>query len=1100
MVNHTHSTDAQILIVEDELILAEDVRGNLIGLGYSVPYIAVSGEDAVRKTGEIQPDLVLMDIKLHGEIDGIEAAEQIQARFNIPVIYITALSDGATLQRVKASEPFGYIVKPVETRELHIAVEMALYRHRLETKLRESEWKSRAILDHTYEFIGLMTPDGVLIETNRAALDFYGLAESDVIGKLFWETPWWAHSAELREKLRDATKRASAGESVRFEAYHPAPDGQTHYVDFSIKPAMNDAGEVIFLISEGSNVTDHKQVERALRESEERYRTIFETAGVSIWEEDFSAVKAACDELRAQGVTDICRYLHEHPEFVHRVAQMIKIVDVNEMTVKMFGASSKADLLGSLDRIFVPETLDIFREEILAIAEGRTYFEGETVNHTLDGRRLNVLLTMRIPAEAEKLDRVLLSFMDITERKQAEDLIRAQRDLALQLGAAVGLDSTLRLCVEAAIHNTGMDAGGVYLINQASGDLDMVFSTGLSPDFVAVASHFDVDTPNTSLVMAGQPIYVNYRELNVPMDDVKRREGLRAVAILPIQHEGRVIACLNIASRSLDEVPTAARDTLEMIAAQIGSFVARALAQEALSESEKRFRNLFDNAAFGIVICRLIRDEAGKGIDFEHLQVNAATQRHTGFQPQQIVGSRAAEMTSVEEFARPIQVCDQVVATGKPDGYEQYFAIYDRTLDVGAFHIAGDLFALTFVDITERKRIEKQLRQHERLAAVGQLAAGIAHDFRNLLTTIILYTNMALRKPNISPDLANNLGTIIGESKKAADLVQQILDFSSRAMIQVCPLDLESFIGEVTDILRRMIPENIHLSLQTVSEPRAALYIVEADPTRIQQVLMNLATNARDAMPEGGELCFELSRIQLESDDELPVVGMPLPSSPLAGGVEGGQWVCLAVSDTGTGMTEKVRAHVFEPFFTTKEVGKGTGLGLAQVYGIVRQHEGYITVETEVGQGTTFRIYLPSAEVDAKIVAEQVPTTPRGRGETILLVEDNEKLRKAGQDILESLGYRVLVATNGLEALKVYRVQDGMDLIVTDIVMPGMGGKELVQELMWTDANLKAIGVTGYAVEDVTTELRDVGFLDVIHKPFDMDTLARVVRRALDVD
>jgi len=340
-------------------------------------------------------------------------------------------------------------------------------------------------------------------------------------------------------------------------------------------------------------------------------------------------------------------------------------------------------------------------------------------------------------------------------------------------------------------------------------------------------------------------------------------------------------------------------------------------------------------------------------------------------------------------------------------------------------------------------------------------------------------------------------------------------------MIQLRPLDLESFVKEVTgDILRRTIPENIRLTIETGPEQHTALYVVEADPTSIQQVLMNLATNARDAMPEGGELRFELSRIQLTPDDEPPVVNMPLPSSPLvgempslssspsgeisplssppAGGIEGGQWVCLSVSDTGTGMTEEVRAHLFEPFFTTKEVGKGTGLGLAQVYGIVRQHDGYTGVESEVGKGTTFRIYLPAAGVEAETVGERVSATPRGRGETILLVEDDEQLREAGQDILESLGYRVLVAVNGREALQVYQAEEGIDLIITDIVMPEMGGKELVEELMRADANLKAIGVTGYTVDDVIAELGEAGFLEVIRKPFDIETLARVIRRALD--
>jgi CheY-like chemotaxis protein len=260
-------------------------------------------------------------------------------------------------------------------------------------------------------------------------------------------------------------------------------------------------------------------------------------------------------------------------------------------------------------------------------------------------------------------------------------------------------------------------------------------------------------------------------------------------------------------------------------------------------------------------------------------------------------------------------------------------------------------------------------------------------------------------------------------------------------------------------------------------------------------VLTNLATNARDAMPHGGDLRFELSRVVVAAGEESPVAEMPAPPSSHP---QAGEWVCLAVSDTGTGMTEKVRAHVFEPFFTTKEVGKGTGLGLAQVYGIVRQHEGHIRVESEPGRGTTFLIYLPALEERVKeIEAEEPSPPPQGQGETLLLVEDNEYLREAGQSILESLGYRVLTATNGREALAVYEAEGGADLVITDMVMPEMGGKELVRELTRSDPNLKAVGLTGYAVEGVADELREAGFLDVIHKPFDVEKLARVVQRAL---
>jgi PAS domain S-box-containing protein len=400
-------------------------------------------------------------------------------------------------------------------------------------------------------------------------------------------------------------------------------------------------------------------------------------------------------------------------------------------------------------------------------------------------------------------------------------------------------------------------------------------------------------------------------------------------------------------------------------------------------------------------------------------------------------------------------------------------------------------------DITERKRLERQMRQQEQLAVIGQLAGGIAHDFNNLLTSIILYAQMLLGKPHLPPDLAPSLETILSESHRAAQLVRQVLDFSRRSMMETVTVDLTSLVEEAVAILRRTLPENIHLLLEVGRDE----YTVNVDPTRVHQVVMNLATNARDAMPEGGELRIGLSRVEVRAEGVLLGGEVPPEARPPVAGMSAGEWVCLSVLDTGTGMTEEVRSHLFEPFFTTKGPGKGTGLGLAQVHGIVKQHRGYVGVETEMGQGTMFRVYLPVHEAAVEeIMEEEATAVPVGRGETVLLVEDEEKLREAGCEILESLGYRVLAAMDGAEALRLYRSEGGVDLVVTDLVMPEMGGRELMRELRGENPRLKGLAITGYALTEGMEELRGEGLLDVVQKPFDVDTLARIVRRALDAD
>lgn len=509
----------------------------------------------------------------------------------------------------------------------------------------------------------------------------------------------------------------------------------------------------------------------------------------------------------------------------------------------------------------------------------------------------------------------------------------------------------------------------------------------------------------------------------------------------------------------------------------------REKAERALRQSEKKYRLLVEN--IDDLICEV--DAAGR-----MLFANSQYRKALGYSPPELLGSLSVEFLHPDERERSVVTFDRLLDSMEPSRDEWRFRHKSgewRWFECVATPYVkppGDVRVVVIGrDITQRKNMGQRLRQQERLAAVGQLSAGIAHDFRNLLTTIILYANLALRQPDLPSKLVRNLETIIGESQKAADLVQQILDFSSRSMIQVQNVDLQSLTRDVIKVLQHTVPENIRLTL--AAETKAC--VVVADPGRIEQVLMNLALNSRDAMPEGGKLHFELSRIRLGAEDTPPTEEM----SP-------GEWICLTVSDTGTGMTQEVRDHLFEPFFTTKEVGKGTGLGLAQVYGIIRQHGGYIDVETEVGEGTTFYIYLPIREGQQEIEKELGSAMPQGRGETILLVEDDAPLREAAQSILESLGYRMLVAANGQEALAIYGAENRIDLVITDMVMPEMGGKALIQEMKRTAPHLKALGLTGYVVEKVSEDLRAEGFLDVIYKPFEIETLAQAVRDALERD
>jgi PAS domain S-box-containing protein len=512
----------------------------------------------------------------------------------------------------------------------------------------------------------------------------------------------------------------------------------------------------------------------------------------------------------------------------------------------------------------------------------------------------------------------------------------------------------------------------------------------------------------------------------------------------------------------------------------------RKQAEEALRESEEKYRLVSENIP--VTVYSALPDEHST-----NLFLSGRMEELTGYPPERFLQDPKLWTTVVhpDDSARvwekieahrekkcPLDVEYRIVTK---DGDVKW--VRDRATPM--LDENGEILRINgfMEDITERKHLEKQVRLQERLAAVGQLAGGIAHDFNNFLTTIMLYTQILLRKPSLPQDLAPVAETILEESRRAAQLVRRILDFSRRSLIETRPVDLAACVEETADILRCTLPENIQLRLDVGAEE----YTVNADQARIQQVMMNLALNARDAMPRGGELCIGLSLTQVKAGDEPPIAEMT-----------SGEWVCLSVSDTGTGMTEEVQSHLYEPFFTTKGP-RGTGLGLAQVYGVVKRHGGHIGVETQMGRGTTFRIYLASHEATEPVESHKPPSTlPQGRGEIILLVEDENKVREVGREILESLGYRVVIAADGREAMQVYRSAERVDLVLTDLVMPEMGGKELAQELKKIAPRVKVLAITGYTLVEDVEELKQEGVLDVVQKPFEVKTLAKVVRRTLD--
>jgi PAS domain S-box-containing protein len=520
------------------------------------------------------------------------------------------------------------------------------------------------------------------------------------------------------------------------------------------------------------------------------------------------------------------------------------------------------------------------------------------------------------------------------------------------------------------------------------------------------------------------------------------------------------------------------------VAALICSFnAALRSAQEALRRSEVNFRSLVTNAPYGVCRC----SSAGIILD-----VNPALVTMLGYgSGAELMGTNLANLYadsqqwfSLADYFRALQKFDGLVAEWrKKDGSSIILRLSGRAMRGEKKAIFFELFT---EDVTERRALEQQLRQAQKMEAIGRLAGGIAHDFNNLLMVISGYSEFLLERIGPDPALRAPAQEIANAAERATGLTRQLLAFSRKQMLAPKVLDLNGVVTENLKMLTRLIGEDIDL----VMVPGAELGAVKADPGQIEQVIMNLAVNARDAMPHGGKLTIETANVTLDEN----YARFHAPVKP-------GEYVMLAISDTGLGMDNETQSHIFEPFFTTKGP-RGTGLGLSTVYGIVKQSEGYIWVYSEHGKGTSFKVYLPRVSASGEMVALQpaVAASKPGQGdETILLVEDEPNLRRLARQALESQGYSVLDAPDGASAIQVSNSHQGpIHLLLTDVIMPGMNGRELALRISSLRPEARVLYMSGYTENAIGHN----GTLDegitLLQKPFTLPALKAKVREVLD--
>jgi PAS domain S-box-containing protein len=520
---------------------------------------------------------------------------------------------------------------------------------------------------------------------------------------------------------------------------------------------------------------------------------------------------------------------------------------------------------------------------------------------------------------------------------------------------------------------------------------------------------------------------------------------------------------------------------LDSVGAHIALAIDRVRTEEAVRKSESMFRLLFAHTPLPMWVFDTD--------SLQFLRANGAAVKQYGFSEEEFRSMTVREIRPDADQPSFQQHVDEWRRDGSHQGHWRHRKKDGKTFEVDVishkFEYGGRSVRLVVAqDVTERQLLESQLRQAQKMEAVGRLAGGVAHDFNNLLMVIKGHTELLLNSLDPSDHVARKIGQIDRSADRAAALTRQLLAFSRMQVLQPRAISINSIVEEMGKLIPRLIGEDIELVVRTSAD----LGTIRADAGQMEQIIMNLAVNSRDAMPNGGRFIIETSNVELDSyySSAHPIV-------------KPGRYVLLAVSDSGIGMDAETQAHIFEPFFTTKEQGKGTGLGLATVYGVVKQSGGFIWVYSELGKGTTFKIYLPRVDEPATVAASgQTPAQLMRGSETVLLAEDEQDVREVAREFLESAGYTVLEAAGGDAALDLASRHAGkIDLLITDMVMPGISGQDLARKMRGLRNGLSVIYMSGYSEHAASEAAKSDSSAPVLTKPFNRTALLRMIRDVL---
>ena len=761
-----------------------------------------------------------------------------------------------------------------------------------------------------------------------------------------------------------------------------------------------------------------------------------------------------------------------------------RVLWANAAFLRMFGYERSQVIGQLLDNLVVPSDRTPESRWISeALTQGRP-ITLETRRRKKDGSLLDVSVSCAPLRLAGRIQAFYAGYHDISDRRRVETLSSALYRVAEKSSSAHELQQFF-----AGVHSIVDEL--MYARNFYIALYDPVSEMLSFPYFVDEQDSAPVAKKlgkglTDYLIRTGEPLLATPEVLKAMEErgDVSRN-GFRSLDWMgvPLKVGNHTFGALVVQTYS-PNIRYGERDKeiLTFVARQLASAVEIKRNEQALRRSEARYRSLVQSSVYGIY---------RSSLEGRFLDVNPALIAMLGYEspdqvllldPEQDVFAYAEEHRRlVEEFRNSGRLDGIEVKWKRKDGSNITVRISGRA--VSSEDEPADVLEAIAEDVTERRALEEQFRQAQKMEAVGRLAGGVAHDFNNLLMVISGYAEVMLAQLENEHPLTDKARAIQQAADRATTLTRQLLAFSRKQLLELKVVDLNAIVSDMERLLRPLIGENVQLVARL--EPNAGY--TRADAGQLEQVLMNLVVNAKDAMPSGGTLTIETENIVV---DETHRRGQTF--------IRPGPYVMLSVSDTGMGMDKETQSRIFEPFFTTKEKGKGTGLGLSTVYGIVKQSGGYVMVQSELGHGSTFHIYLPQVEGAAEKHVLPVARAAAGGSETILLVEDEESVRQLVRDTLESKGYRVLEADNGETGLKVAGAQQGkIELVITDVVMPGLGGREMVEQLAKTRPETKVLYLSGYTEDAILSDGTIEPGTAFLQKPFTLQNLSRKVRELL---